>query len=151
MAKLDRGTLVVVADGEKALFLRNLKGQRAPNFAVTDVEAQENPPSRAQSTDRPGRMKDGGPGQSSALEDTDWHTLAKDRFAKDLSSMLYAEAHKGTFDKLVLVASPQVLGVLRAEMHMEVTTRIVADIPKTLTNHTVHEIEKIVTAELGLF
>lgn len=148
MAKLDEGTWVVVADSEKALFLRNLTDQQDPNFEVQEVETQENPSDRAQSANRPGRMHDGGPGHKSAFDDTDWHQLAKDRFAKDLSDILYAQAHKGAFDRLVLVASPQVLGVLRQDMHKEVTERIVADIPKTLTNHPVDEIERIVKAEL---
>lgn len=148
MPKLEQGTLIVVTDSEKALFLRNLTDLQDPNFEVTDEETQENPSDIDQSANRPGRMPDTGVGQRSALDDTDWHELAKDRFAKDLSDMLYEEAHKGNFEKLVLVASPQVLGVLREEMHQEVTAKVVADIPKTLTNHPVHEIEEIVKAEL---
>lgn len=148
MSKLDQGTWVVVADSEKALFLRNLTDQQDPNFEVRDIEEQDNPSDIEQSANRPGRMHDGGPGHKSAMDDTDWHELAKERFAKDLSDILYEEAHKGAFDKLVLVASPQVLGVLRQDMHQEVTDKIVADIPKTLTNHPVDEIEKIVKTEL---
>ena len=93
-------------------------------------------------------MNDNGPGQKSAYDDTDWHELAKERFAKDLSDMLYAEAHKGAFDRLVIAASPQVLGVLRADMHKEVSDKVIAEIPKTLTNHPMHKIEEIVKAEL---
>jgi protein required for attachment to host cells len=148
MPKLGQGTWVVVADSEKVLFLRNLTDQQDPNFEVTDVEAQDNPSDREQSANRPGRMHDGGPGHKSAMDDTDWHELAKERFAKDLADMLYADAHKGAFEKLVLVASPQVLGVLREEMHQEVASKVVAEISKTLTNHTVNDIEKIVKAEL---
>ncbi|WP_162792055.1 host attachment family protein, partial [Pseudosulfitobacter sp. DSM 107133] len=144
MAKLAKGTWIVVTDSEKALFMRNLTDLQDPNFEVTDTEQQDNPSDSAQSANRPGRMQDGGMNQRSALDDTDWHELAKDRFAKDLSDLLYKAAHKGLFDKLVIVASPQVLGVLRDDMHVEVTSKIVAEIPKTLTNHPVHEIEQIV-------
>ena len=80
--------------------------------------------------------------------DTDWHELAKERFAKDLSDILYKEAHAGTFERLVIVAAPQVLGVLRSDMHKEVLERVVGEIPKTLTNHTIEDIEKIVKSEL---
>lgn len=149
MAKLDQGTWIVVADSEKALILRNVTDPQDPNFEVTQIEVQDNPSDKAQSANRPGRMQDGGPGHKSAMDDTDWHDLAKDRFAKDLADVLYKDAHKGAFDKLVLVASPQVLGVVRSEMHKEVADRIVGEIPKTLTNHPVTEIEKIVKAELG--
>ena len=79
-----------------------------------------------------------------AYSDTDWHQLEKDRFADDLSDILYRQAHKGNFAHLVIVAPPQVLGEMRSKMHQEVTNRIVAEIDKTLTNHPLGEIEKIV-------
>ena len=123
MTKLKQGTLVVVTDSEKALFLRNLTDDADPNLKLTDKDEQENPSDREQSANRPGRMPDTGNGQMSALDDTDWHELAKERFAKDLSDKLYAEAHKGAFERLVIVASPKTLGILREEMHQEVTAK----------------------------
>ena len=148
MSKLTNGTWVVVTDSEKALFLRNLTDHANPNLDVFDEDEQDNPSDREQSANRPGRMHDGGPGQKSAMDDTDWHELAKERFAADLAEKLYDEAHKGSFDKLVIVASPQVLGVLRNEMHKEVADKVIAEVPKTLTNHPVPEIEKLVKKEL---
>lgn len=146
--KLNQDTLIVVADSEKVLFLRNLTDIEDPNFEVQGKEEQENPSDLEQSANRPGRMNDSGPGQKSAFDDTDWHELAKERFAKDLADMLYERAHKGQFEKLVIVASPQVLGVLRDELHKEVADKLVADIPKTLTNHPIEEIEDIIRKEL---
>lgn len=148
MTKLEQGTWVVVTDSEKALFLRNLTDHADPNLDVFDEDAQENPSDREQSANRPGRMHDGGPSQKSALDDTDWHELAKERFAADLAEKLYSEAHKGSFKKLVIVASPQVLGVLRDEMHKEVADKIIAEVPKTLTNHPIRKIEALVKKEL---
>ncbi|KNG92283.1 host attachment family protein [Pseudaestuariivita atlantica] len=148
MARLKNDTLIVVTDSEKALFLRNLTDHENPNFDVKDVDEEENPSDIEQSANRPGRMPDTGHGQRSALDDTDWHELQKERFAKDLAERLYKEAHAGKFERLVIVASPQVLGVLRDEMHKEVADRVVAEVPKTLTNHPVNEIEKLVKAEL---
>lgn len=148
MTELKQDTWVVVTDSEKALFLRNLTDHENPNLDLFDAEAQENPSDREQGANRPGRMHDGGMGQRSALDDTDWHELQKERFAADLAEKLYAEAHRGAFERLVLVASPKVLGDLRAALHKEVADRIVAEIPKTLTNHPVAEIEALVKKEL---
>ncbi|MHA7866227.1 MAG: host attachment family protein [Salipiger thiooxidans] len=148
MTELKQDTWVVVTDSEKALFLRNLTDHENPNLDLFDAEAQENPSDREQGANRPGRMNDGGMGQRSALDDTDWHELQKERFAADLAEKLYAEAHRGAFERLVLVASPKVLGDLRAALHKEVADRIVAEIPKTLTNHPVAEIEALVKKEL---
>jgi len=148
MSKLKNGTWVVVTDSEKALFLRNLTDHDNPNLDVFDEDEQENPSDREQSANRPGRMNDTGVQQRSAMDDTDWHELAKERFAADLAEKLEEEAHKGSFKHLVIVASPQVLGVLREEMHKEVADKVVAEVPKTLTNHPVREIEKLVKREL---
>lgn len=148
MTELKQDTWVVVTDSEKALFLRNLTDHENPNLDLFDAEAQENPSDREQGANRPGRMHDGAMGQRSALDDTDWHELQKERFAADLADKLYAEAHRGAFERLVLVASPKVLGDLRAALHKEVADKIVAEVPKTLTNHPVAKIEALVKKEL---
>ena len=148
MTKIKNGTWVVVADGEKALFLRNVTDGEDPNLEVIREEEQDNPKDIDQSANRPGRVgQSANPGKS-AYDDTDWHELAKDRFAADLADILYERAHKGKFDSLVLVASPGVLGELRGQLHQEVTDKIVGEIPKTLTNHPVKDIEDIVKADL---
>ncbi|SIN85209.1 host attachment family protein [Vannielia litorea] len=148
MTELKQGTWVLVADSEKALFLENVTDGGDPYLVVTGKERQENPSDREQSANRPGRKADTGPGQRSALDDTDWHELAKERFAHDLAGLLYEKAHRGEFDHIVLACAPQVLGALRKELHKEVLDKVVAEVPKTLTNHPLDEIEKIVKGDL---
>lgn len=135
---------LVVADGEKALFLKNEGDEKYPNLQVFREIEQENPPNREQAANRRGRFNDGPNVHRSAVDDTDWHHLGKERFAKDISEKLYKYAHAGRFDALVLVAPPMVLGEMRKELHKEVTDKIVADVDKELTNHPVHEIEELV-------
>ncbi|MBY6153309.1 host attachment family protein [Vannielia litorea] len=149
MSRLSQGTWVLVADSEKALFLENVTDGEDPYLVVTGKERQENPSDREQGANRPGRMPDVGHGQRSALDDTDWHELAKERFAHDLAELLYAKAHKGEFDRIVLACAPQVLGELRKVMHKEVADKVVFEVPKTLTNHPVDEIEKLVNGEMA--
>lgn len=139
---LTHGTWVLVADGEKALFLRNVTDADDPNLEVFREEEQDNPATRDQGTDRPGRFNDGPSVHRSAVADTDWHWLAKERFAADLADLLYKLAHKGKFERLILVASPKILGELRKELHQEVASKVVAEADLTLTNHPVHEIAK---------
>jgi protein required for attachment to host cells len=148
MSGLANGTLVVVTDSEKALFLVNRTDAEDPNLEVTDKEVEPNPKSSEQGTDAPGRGFDGGPDQRSGFSDTDWHELQKDRFAADLADRLYKMAHRGAFDRLVLVASPHVLGVVREHLHKEVSDKLVAEIDKTLTNHPRDEIERLVAKDL---
>ncbi|WP_417724623.1 host attachment protein [Salipiger sp.] len=143
MAILTNGTWVLVADGEKALFLRNDVDAENPDLNVVRIKQQDNPSDREQSANRPGRMKDGGPGQKSAYDDTDWHELAKERFADELADLLYQQAHKGAYERIVLVAPPATLGELRSKLHKEVADKVVAEIDKTLTNHPIDKIESL--------
>jgi protein required for attachment to host cells len=90
----------------------------------------------------------GSAGQRSAMEETDWHRLAKERFAAELAEMLYTMSHKGAFDRLVLVAPDRVLGALRDTMHGEVSAKVVAELHKDLTNHPLDKLEKILAENL---
>ena len=143
MAELTHGTWVLVADGEKALILENHGDEKFPDLRVRRKEEQDNPKTIDQVANRPGRMGDS-QGNVSAFDDTDWHELAKDRFAHDIADLLYDRAHKGMFDRLVLVAAPNVLGELRKSIHKEVADKVVAEVSKTLTSQSLDEIEKTI-------
>lgn len=141
--RLEHGIWILVADGEKALFLRNEGDAQYPNFQVFREMRDENPATRDQASEAPGRHFDAVSPHKSGYEETDWHRIGKERFAEDIAERLYKLAHKGSFDKLILVAPPTVLGTLRKSIHKEVADRVVAEIPKTLTNHTTWDIEKL--------
>ncbi|QDZ00183.1 host attachment protein [Nitratireductor mangrovi] len=143
LAKLETGTWVLVADGERALFLRNEGTAFEPRLEVVDRAQQENPPTHDQGTDRPGRLNDGSDHHRSAVQETDWHRIAKERFADEIADKVSALALKDAFKQIVLVAQPHVLGELRKKLHKEAEGRIKAEVPKTLTNHSLPEIEKV--------
>jgi len=143
------GTWVVVADSEKALFLENVGEADHPHFRVRRKKEQENPPHRDQAANRPGRYHDSGPNQKSAHEETDFHELAKDRFASELAEMLYHRAHNNLFSKLILDAAPEVLGALRKEMHKTVVERVIAEVPKALTHVPLDQLEERLAKDVG--
>lgn len=142
--ELEHDGWVVIADDSKALFLRNEGDEKFPNLKVFREEEHDNPPNRDQASAPPGRFNDGPSVHRSAVGDTDWHDLAEERFARQLADILYKQAHKHRFSQIVLVAAPAVLGEMRRELHKEVADRVIAEIDKDLTNHPVHEIEKLV-------
>lgn len=144
---IDTGTWLLVADGEKAMFLRNDGDDQDYNFNVVRLKEQDNPSDREQSANRPGRKYDGGPSQRSAMDDTDWHELGKERFADDLADLLYKYAYRNRFSAIVLAAAPATLGALRDKLHVEVTRRVVGEIDKDFTNHPLDELEKRIAAE----
>lgn len=144
--EIANGTWVLVADGEKYLLLHNIGDAELVDLRVLRHGAQENPPTHEQGTDRPGRMEDPGGLGRSAVEETDWNRLEKERFAKDLADRLRRWALDGRFRRLVVVADPRTLGVLRPELHKAVTERLVGEVDKDLTGMPVPEIEAVLKA-----
>jgi len=139
-------SLVLVGDGQKALFLRNRGNPRHVDLVVERILEQDNPATREQGTDRPGRSIASLGVARSAMEEVDWHHIAKERFANEIAKALYRHAHANLFERLVIIAPPKILGKLRKAFHPEVVDRIAAEIPKELTSHPVSEIEKLVAA-----
>ena len=146
MTKLAHDIWVLVADGEKALFLRNEGDADYPHLQVVRLMHEDNPPTRQQGTDRPGRSHDSTTQHRSAVQETDWHRIAKERFADEIAERLYHMAHRGDYERLVIAAPPLVLGEIRQKMHKEVADRVEAEISKTLTGHPVDKIEEILMA-----
>jgi protein required for attachment to host cells len=138
--------LVLVGDGARAVFFRNTGTVKQPAFVAERVLEQSNPPTHEQGTDRPGRRA-GGDSDTlrSAIEPTDWHQLAEDRFASDIADALYRLAHANRFQRLIIVAPPKVLGTLRKSLHKEVVERIEAEVPKELASYDVSRIQRELT------
>jgi protein required for attachment to host cells len=143
--RIGNGTWVLVADGEKFLLLRNDGNAQRVDLRVIRHGEVENPPTREQGTDQPGRFGDPAAGRS-AVEETDWHRLEKERFAKELAERLRAWALDNRFEALVLAADPRTLGVLRPALHKAVTERLVGELDKDLTGMPVTEIEAVLEA-----
>ncbi len=138
--------LVVIGDGEKALFLRNKGSPQEPRLEVEDILGHDNPATHEQGTDKPGRAFASVGTARSAMEETDWHRLGEERFATEIADTLYRLAHANRFQALVVVAPPKVLGNLRKAFHQEVVDRITAEVPKELTSHPLPDIEKLLAA-----
>ncbi len=147
----DRITWVAVADGEKAVILRNDDIDARPSLRLVDREEFDNPPSREQAAARAGRNNDGRAGgmRKSAFDETDFHRLAKEQFARAFAARLNKAARAGAFDRLVVIAPPATLGELRAEYDADLKKRLVGEIDRDLTKHPVAEIEKHVAAALA--
>ena len=144
--QVPHNSFVVVADGEKMLFFRNEGDSEYPRLVVERKREQDNPPNREHKTDEAGRRHGQGPGRS-AMEDTDFHSLEEGRFAAETAEMLQRRALRNDFESLVVVAPPKTLGELRKHYHKEVEKRLVAEVPKDLTNLPVEEIERVLQAQ----
>ena len=135
MALLAKGTWVVLADGEKALICENTGTPRAPRLRVHAKMAQDLAPQRELAADRPGRMPDPGRNQRSAMEMTDLPRQAKERFAAEVAVRVNHLAGRADAARLVIAAPPQLLAVLRDGLDGALRDRVIAELPKTLTQH----------------
>jgi protein required for attachment to host cells len=143
--KIEHAAWVVVADSEKFQVFENHGDREVMDLRIRKYSEADNPPTREQGSDRPGRFPSPH-GQSSAVVDTDWHTLQKKAAATDLANRVNKWAEKGDFKTMVLVADPKTLGVMRAKLDTSVSEKIVREIPKDLTHHTVEDIERLLSA-----
>ena len=135
--------LVMVGDGQKALFLRNVGDERNPDLRTERAFGESNPPTREQGTDRPGRsFKSAGTTRRSSVDTTDWHELEKQHFADHVASVLEQRVRADNIKAIVIVAPPRTLAELRHVMHADVRHRVIAEINKDLTKQPVWEIEK---------
>jgi len=167
--QVPHNALVLVADGRKALFLRNEGDAQMPNFQVEQHREHPNPKDSDQKTDASGGASStqSGPGAPSVaqngsmhargggaqfapargtFEETDFHQLEEDRFAGEIADMLKKRALNNGFDALFIVAPPRTLGELRKHYHKEVEARLKGEIDKDLTGHPVPDIEKALAA-----
>jgi protein required for attachment to host cells len=141
--KLEHGSLVFVADGQKAIFLRNAGDALYPNFRTIAVLNQENPPTHEQGTGSPGRsFKRAGTNRRSSVATTDWHDLGEERFAQKAAAELQRLANELKVKAIVVVAPPRALADLRLALPQSISQRVIAEIDKDLTNHPVGGIEK---------
>ena len=143
--RLENGTWVLVLDGAKALILENYGDAQAPNLRLVRKDENAASDSRGESTTGPSHAGEA-PKRPDAHE---FHATTETGFAEEMAAWLYKAAHRNRFAQLVIVAPPKVLGTLRQSLHKEVASRVVAEVPKTLTSHPVDQIERIVAEELA--
>lgn len=144
---IHHNALILVADGKKFLLLRNAGDLRKPVLVYEGSGEKENPATREQGSDRPGRAFSGKGGMRSAIEQTDFHQIEEDKFAGEVAELLGKMAQAGDFEELVVVAPPRSLAELRKTFDQQVSSRVVAEVAKDLTKHPVAEIAEILGRE----
>jgi len=157
---LPHNSLVLVADGTKALFLRNHGDQNQIDLRTESHDRREDRKDRELKTDAAGSAAHGagaaGRGIGAvagghvgrpAMGETDFHQQEEDRWIKDAADELKQRALRNDFEALAIVAPPKALGVLRKELHKEVERRIVLTINKEMTDRPIPDIEDLIVGE----
>lgn len=108
------GKAILVCDSRKALLFDDFGSLLRPRLQLRGVfHAPDNPPTSKQGADRPGRSFQSVGRQRSAVEQTDWHRLAKERFAHEIAAALVESETAYGARPLTLVAPPAFLAFLR--------------------------------------
>ena len=144
--RIPRNAYVFVGDGRKALFLRNDGDAMFPKLQTERVMTHDNPPTREQGTDRPGSSHASVGSRRSSMEQTDWHEIEEQRFAKEVADALAVLVREKHVSALIIAAPPRTLAELRRAFHPDVTRLIIAEIDKDFTHQPVHDIERRLTA-----
>lgn len=135
-------TWILVADGARARILQS----EGWGSGLTPVPGQErhvnNPPTREQGTERPGRVQESANSARHAMTPrVDWHRYEKHLFAAELAGVLNRAGQEKAYDRLVIVAPPNTLGDLRAKLDKNTRRMVAAELDKDLTNETLDELQ----------
>jgi protein required for attachment to host cells len=141
-AFIPHNAVVLVGDGQRAMFLRNVGQPKRVKLEV--VKLLEHPAARNQDlvSDRPGRAVAGtGPGHS-AFAQTDWHHLEESRFVHSVAGAIARAAAAEPGLEVVVVMPPKALGEFRDGLDAGVRRHVIAEIHKDLAGLKVSEIER---------
>lgn len=136
-------TLVAVAQRAKARLFRH----EGPSSGLTEIRDLAHPESRAHGidfdTDRPGRVQDRrGPGRHALEVEEPPKERAAANFAREVAAALSElRTHEG-FDRLVLVAEPGFLGLLRGALDHTTAALVDGEVHKEIVEKKVDEIAK---------
>ena len=125
MMRIAHGTIVLAADGKKALLLRNEGDEKYAVLQTLSHDETAYPPTRATGSDQPGRSFSSTEARRSGYGDTDWHRQTEDRFARRAASLL-----------------------LRERLASSVKRRLVAEIDKDLVHHETDQIAAAISRHL---
>jgi protein required for attachment to host cells len=126
-------TYVLVADGARArLLLSEGRGKPLTEVAGSDMR-QDLKPDHELSSDRPGRVQESANAARHAIERDDLHRREKERFAQSLADELDKRLTNREYDRVVIAAAPETLGVIRSALSDKVRAVILGEVAKDLT------------------
>jgi protein required for attachment to host cells len=144
--KIEHGTLVMVADGAQALVFRNEGDGKYPVLETLSHARHDNPATREQGSDAPGRTHSSTSDHRSSYGETDWHQQSEDDFARHTADLLEQAASAHPAEAVVVVAAPRTLGTLRKHYGRATEKQLVAEIDKDLVGHTTDDVIAVLMA-----
>ena len=139
---LRHGMWLAVCDGSKALLIENKGDHVYPKLETREVIKASNPLTHEQGSAKPGRAFSAADGRRSAVEETDFHLQAEQKFIRDFSGRLERNVCEGSVPAVVLIARARALGILR-DVLGPATRRILAgSLARDYVRQPLYEIER---------
>lgn len=134
-------TWILIADGAQARIACNDGPGRGLALAHEETFHGRNVAGREIMSDRPGRTVDKARQGRHAMEPhSDPREVEKRRFLREMVALLDDAAKRNSFDRLILVAPPRALGMLRGELSESLRARLEGELDKDLTQVPVHDL-----------
>ena len=130
---LPKGTTVAVADGEKLNLFRN-SGDEAGLKLTPEV------PSNVDTDNQGSGSRQNSSGNPDASQSSE------DDFSAGIVGMLNKGVLEGDIDGLVVIAAPRALGEMRKHYHKALAAKLLGEIAKDLTGHSMAEVETAIQA-----
>ena len=143
-------TYILIADGARAHLLLS-EGRGKPLAEVPGSEQQQEiKPDHEMSAERPGRVHESANVARHAIERDDLHRREKERFAQSLAEDLDRRLANNEYDRLVIAAAPETLGVIRSAMSEKVQAVILAEVAKDLTKLPNPQVKELLGKDLPI-
>ena len=119
-------------------------GQIKGNLVLVDTLTHEEGMAHARDliSDAPGRVHDRmGSARHSMEPDTGVKEESRRRFVKKIVELLESANFRGDYDRLVLLAAPAMLGVIRKTLTSKLTKAVIKEIPKDVIGQDLGKIQ----------
>ncbi|MBU8536247.1 host attachment family protein [Falsiroseomonas tokyonensis] len=132
--QLPSNAYVAVADGEKLNLFQN-----TGDAGALQLTAMQVPEVDSENKGSGGRHASSSANPSDSQQD-------EDGFAAGVAEMLNKQVMAGHVEGLVIIAAPRTLGELRKHYHKTLSAKLLGEIPKDLTGHSLKDIEAAIAA-----
>ncbi len=140
--KIPHGAQVMVVDGGRLALFLNKGREFEPELELLEQEQAEWPKTSDMGADRPGRAFESAGNRRSAYEVTDIHDKAEEQFVTAAAKRLEAMVTDPK-SKVLLVAAPRALGIMRKALSDDVRSRLVGEVAKAYGGMSAAELSNV--------
>lgn len=134
-------TWILLADAAHAKVLEYCGPGRCLQQVDGAVFTHGHAPSRDLKSSRPGRAYSStGATRHAFTSHTDPHTFEKYKFSRELMRFLNVHAQQNSYDRLIMVAPPKMLGDFRRILPKETHIKLYKEVAKDLVSIPIHEL-----------